>query len=44
MGRHAQVIDVEGLQSLIEALASRGFTVMGPRVRDGAVVLAPAPR
>ncbi|WP_225753857.1 4Fe-4S dicluster domain-containing protein [Actinotalea sp. Marseille-Q4924] len=41
MHRRAQVIDVDGLQGLIEALASRGYTVMGPNVRDGAVVLAP---
>jgi sulfhydrogenase subunit beta (sulfur reductase) len=41
MDRRARIIDVDGLQGLIEALASRGYTVMGPRVRDGAVVLAP---
>ncbi|MBC7290586.1 MAG: 4Fe-4S dicluster domain-containing protein [Actinotalea sp.] len=41
MDRHAQVIDVDGLQLLIEVLASRGYTVMGPTVRDGAVVVAP---
>jgi sulfhydrogenase subunit beta (sulfur reductase) len=28
----------EGLQSLIEALASRGYQVLGPTVRDGAIV------
>jgi ferredoxin len=32
------VIACEGLQALIEALAARGYRVMGPRVRDGAIV------
>ena len=30
--------DVEGLQSLVDVLAGKGFTVLGPTVRDGAVV------
>jgi ferredoxin len=30
--------DVEGLQDLIDVLGGRGFTVLGPTVRDGAVV------
>ncbi len=32
------IIDREGLQALLEALSARGFSVTGPRVRDGAVV------
>lgn len=44
MDRRAQIIDVDGLQGLIEALASRGYAVMGPTVRDGAVVIAPVSR
>ena len=36
-----RVIDVTGLQALIEALSSRGYTVVGPTVRDGAIVNAP---
>jgi len=34
------VLDVAGLGGLLEALASRGYTLIGPTVRDGAVVLA----
>ena len=34
------VIDLAGLGALIEALAARGFTVLGPTARDGAVVYA----
>ena len=34
------VLDVAGLGALLEALASRGYTLVGPTVRDGAVVLA----
>ena len=30
--------DVEGLQSLVDVLAAKGYTVLGPTVRDGAVV------
>ncbi len=36
-----RMIDVAGLQALIEALHDRGFTVLGPTVRGGAVVTAP---
>ena len=34
----AQVIDVAGLDGLIAALRQRGYTVVGPTVRDGAIV------
>lgn len=37
----ARVIDLDGLQALIDALAARGFTVIGPTVRSGAIVNAP---
>lgn len=33
-----RVLDLDGLQGLIAALAARGYTVVGPTVRDGAVV------
>ncbi|MDF3288698.1 4Fe-4S dicluster domain-containing protein [Streptomyces silvisoli] len=36
----AAVIDKVGLNTLITALARRGRTVIGPTVRDGAIVLA----
>lgn len=36
-----RLIDVDGLQSLLDGLAARGFTVIGPTVRAGAVVNAP---
>ena len=32
------VIDRAGLQALLEALAERGYTVIAPTVRDGAIV------
>jgi ferredoxin len=32
------LLDRAGLDALISALAERGFTVIGPRVRDGAIV------
>jgi formate hydrogenlyase subunit 6/NADH:ubiquinone oxidoreductase subunit I len=35
------VLDVRGLQQLLDALARRGRTVVGPTLRDGAVVHAP---
>lgn len=35
------VIDLAGLQSLLDTLNGRGFTVLGPTVRDGAIVPAP---
>ncbi|HSK27564.1 MAG TPA: 4Fe-4S dicluster domain-containing protein [Jiangellales bacterium] len=34
----ATVLDVNGLQSLVDVLRARGYTVLGPTVRDGAVV------
>ena len=37
----ARLIDVDGVQALIDALLGRGFTVVGPTVRSGAVVNAP---
>src|SRR5438105_14261857 len=33
-----RVLDVSRLGSLIEALARRGYEVIGPTVRDGAIV------
>jgi ferredoxin len=35
----SRVIDVAGLEALFLALAQRGFRVLGPTVRDGAIVL-----
>jgi ferredoxin len=32
------VLSLEGLQSLIDGLAARGYQVLGPTVRDGAIV------
>ena len=36
----AVVIDADGLPALFDALRGRGYTVVGPTVRDGAIVLA----
>jgi sulfhydrogenase subunit beta (sulfur reductase) len=36
-----RLVDVAGLQALIDALVSRGFTVIGPTVQTGAIVNAP---
>ncbi|MFD5467222.1 4Fe-4S dicluster domain-containing protein [Kitasatospora sp. NPDC127059] len=33
-------LDEQGLAALVEALRQRGYTVVGPTVRDGAIVLA----
>ncbi len=33
-------LDLHGLQALIDALRGRGYRVIGPRPRDGALVLA----
>lgn len=41
MSRNPRILDVEGLQALIDELRERGFTVIGPTVRDGAIVNAP---
>jgi len=38
-GTPMQRIEVADLNSLIQSLARRGFTVIGPRVKDGAIVL-----
>ena len=35
------ILDLAGLQALLDALRDRGFSVLGPTVRDGAVVPAP---
>ncbi len=35
------VVDLAGLQALLGALRERGYTVIGPTLRDGAIVLAP---
>ncbi len=35
-----KIIDLEGLQRLVDALDDRGYTVLGPTVRDGAIVQA----
>ncbi|HTY72683.1 MAG TPA: 4Fe-4S dicluster domain-containing protein [Actinomycetes bacterium] len=37
----AAVVDVAGLGALLDTLAGRGFTLIGPTLRDGVVVLAP---
>ena len=39
-----RVIDIAGLQALIDALVARGYTVIGPTVRDGAIVNGPVSR
>jgi sulfhydrogenase subunit beta (sulfur reductase) len=36
-----RVIDLAGLQAMIDALRARGFTVIGPTVRNGAIANAP---
>lgn len=41
MDGRTRIIDIEGLQGLIETLAERGWAVVGPTVRDGAIVHAP---
>jgi len=38
MSEAKAAISVDGLQALIGALAGRGYTVLGPTVRDGAIV------
>ncbi|MFI7317073.1 4Fe-4S dicluster domain-containing protein [Streptomyces venezuelae] len=39
-GAVTAVLDREGLNALVVALTARGHTVVGPTVRDGAIVLA----
>ncbi len=34
------IVDAAGLPALFEALRGRGYTVVGPTVRDGAIVVA----
>ncbi len=41
MAVNATVLDVDGLQALIDVLRGRGYAVVGPTVRDGAIVPAP---
>ncbi len=41
MARSDRVLSVEGLGALIHELKNRGFTVIAPTVRDGAIVNAP---
>ena len=36
-----RTLGVSGLQALIDALAARGYTVIGPTVSGGAIVNAP---
>ncbi len=36
--RKELVVDASHLETLIQALAARGYTVVGPRLRDGAIV------
>jgi ferredoxin len=36
-----RLVDLAGLQALIDALGRRGYTVLGPTVRNGAIVNAP---
>jgi len=36
----AVMVDADGLPALFEALRGRGYTVVGPTVRDGAIVVA----
>ncbi len=38
MSEAKAAIDIDGLQALIGALATRGYKVLGPTVRDGAIV------
>ena len=36
----AVIVDAEELPALFDALRGRGYTVVGPTVRDGAIVVA----
>jgi uncharacterized protein YbjT (DUF2867 family) len=36
----AVIVDADGLPALFEALHGRGYTVVGPTRRDGAIVVA----
>ena len=39
--RSGVTLDVDGLQALLDLLVAGGFTVLGPTVRDGAIVPGP---
>ncbi len=41
MGQGTRIIDVAGLDALVTELRSRGYSVVGPTVRDGAIINAP---
>jgi sulfhydrogenase subunit beta (sulfur reductase) len=41
MAGEVRLLDLRGLQGLIDALVAHGFAVVGPTVRDGAIVHAP---
>lgn len=41
MGSDVRVLELGGLQGLIDTLRARGYDVLGPTVRDGAIVHAP---
>jgi hypothetical protein len=41
MASTTRTLNVEGLRKLVEELRARGFTVIAPTVRDGAIVNAP---
>jgi ferredoxin len=41
MADDMRVLSPDGLQSLVGALRDRGYAVVGPTVRDGAIALAP---
>jgi len=41
MEDEARVLDVAGLEALVQELRTRGFTVIAPTVRDGAIINAP---
>src|SRR6185503_1396128 len=41
MADEARLLDLQGLQRLIDVLVAQGYAVVGPTVRDGAIVNAP---
>jgi ferredoxin len=41
MTKAARILDIDGLQALVDELRVRGYAVIGPTVRDGAIVQAP---
>ena len=40
LGEPAVILDAPGLATMVEVLHRRGYTVVGPAVRDGAIMLA----